>query len=81
LAHFCWGLLIVTAEKGKAIEIAYSAACSLVTFSGVSYCDNKKRLTMIQKIKSIKTLGNPIYNRKKEAHDAINIQTLQQRVD
>jgi hypothetical protein len=23
LAHFCWGLLIVTAEKGKAIEISY----------------------------------------------------------
>jgi hypothetical protein len=46
LAHFCWGLLIVTAEKGKAIEISYSDTRSLVTFSGVSYCDKKKRLFM-----------------------------------
>jgi hypothetical protein len=28
LAHFCWGLHIVTAEKGKAGEISYSDACS-----------------------------------------------------
>jgi hypothetical protein len=33
LAHFCWGLHIVTAEKGKAAEISYSDARSLVTFS------------------------------------------------
>jgi hypothetical protein len=26
LAHFCWGLLIVTEEKGKATEISYSDA-------------------------------------------------------
>jgi hypothetical protein len=32
VAHFCWGLLIVTAEKGKAIEISYSDARSLVLF-------------------------------------------------
>jgi uncharacterized cupin superfamily protein len=30
--HFCWGLLIVTTEKGKAIEISYSDARSLITF-------------------------------------------------
>jgi hypothetical protein len=24
LAYFCWGLLIVTAEEGKTIEISYS---------------------------------------------------------
>jgi hypothetical protein len=33
LVHFCWGLHIVTEEKGKAIEISYSDARSLVTFS------------------------------------------------
>jgi hypothetical protein len=33
LAHFCWGLHIVTAEKGKAAEISYSDARSLITFS------------------------------------------------
>jgi hypothetical protein len=38
-----WGLLIVTAEKAKAIEISYSDARSLVAFSGVSYCDNRGR--------------------------------------
>jgi hypothetical protein len=32
LAHFCWGLLIVTAEKGKATEMSYLNARSLVTF-------------------------------------------------
>jgi hypothetical protein len=32
LAHFCWGLLIVTEEKVKATEISYSDARSLVTF-------------------------------------------------
>jgi hypothetical protein len=37
-----WGLLIVTAEKGIAIEISYSDVHSLVTFSWVSYCDNKE---------------------------------------
>jgi hypothetical protein len=41
LAHFCWGLLIVTEEKGKATEISYSDARSLVTFS---YCDNTGRV-------------------------------------
>jgi hypothetical protein len=44
LAHFCWGLFIVTAEKRKAIEVSYSDARSLVTsFSGVSYYDNRER--------------------------------------
>jgi hypothetical protein len=33
LANFCWGLLIVTEEKGKTTEISYSDARSLVTFS------------------------------------------------
>jgi hypothetical protein len=32
LAHFCWGLLIVTVEKGKETEISYSDAGSSVTF-------------------------------------------------
>jgi hypothetical protein len=32
LAHFCWGLLIVTAEKVKATEMSYLDARSLVTF-------------------------------------------------
>jgi hypothetical protein len=36
----------VTAEKGKATEISYSDARSLVTFSGVSYCDNRERVFM-----------------------------------
>jgi hypothetical protein len=46
LVHFCWGLLIVTAEKGKATEISYSDACSLATFSGISNCDNRERVFM-----------------------------------
>jgi hypothetical protein len=66
LAHFCWGLLIVTAGKGKAIEISYSDARWLVTFflglilwqQGTFFC-----LTIIQKRKNIKTLGNLINNR------------------
>jgi hypothetical protein len=33
LANFCWGLHFVTEEKGKAAEISYSDARSLVTFS------------------------------------------------
>jgi hypothetical protein len=37
LAHVCWGLLVVTAEKEKATEIS---------FSGVSYCDNRERVFM-----------------------------------
>jgi hypothetical protein len=32
ISSLCWGLLIVTAEKGKAIEILYSDARLLVTF-------------------------------------------------
>jgi hypothetical protein len=32
LAHFCWGLHIVTEEKGKAAEISYSDVRSLVHF-------------------------------------------------
>jgi hypothetical protein len=36
LAHFCWGILIVTAEKWKATEISYSDVRSLVPFAGVS---------------------------------------------
>jgi hypothetical protein len=32
LAHFCWGLLIVTAEKQKATGMSYSDPRSLVTF-------------------------------------------------
>jgi uncharacterized cupin superfamily protein len=31
--HFCWGLLIVTEEKGKVTEISDSDARSLATFS------------------------------------------------
>jgi hypothetical protein len=46
LAHFCWSLPIVKAEKRKAIEISYSDARWLVTFSGVSYCDNRERVFM-----------------------------------
>jgi hypothetical protein len=47
LAHFCWGLLIVTTEKGKATEISYSDARSLVTFfSGDPYSDNRERVFM-----------------------------------
>jgi hypothetical protein len=50
LAYFCWGLLIGTADKGKAIEITYSDARWLL-FSGVSYCDNRESVFMIQKEK------------------------------
>jgi hypothetical protein len=32
LANFCWGLLIVKAEKGNATEISYSDARPLITF-------------------------------------------------
>jgi hypothetical protein len=32
LAHFCWGLHILTAEKGKATEMSYSDVRSLVHF-------------------------------------------------
>jgi hypothetical protein len=32
LTHFSWGLLILTAEKGKATEMSYLDARSLVTF-------------------------------------------------
>jgi hypothetical protein len=32
LAHFCWGLHIVTTEKGKATEMSYSYVRSLVHF-------------------------------------------------
>jgi hypothetical protein len=46
LAHFCWGVLVGTAEKGKATEMSYSDARSLVIFSGVSYCDNRERVFM-----------------------------------
>jgi hypothetical protein len=36
--------LIVTEEKGKAIEMLFLDARSLVPFfSGVSYCDNRER--------------------------------------
>jgi hypothetical protein len=65
LAHFCWGLLIVTTEKGKAIKVSHSDARSLVSYlflgfhivttGNVFLC-----LTMIQKRKNIKTLGNLI---------------------
>jgi hypothetical protein len=64
-AQFCWGLLILTAEKGNAIGISYSDACSFVTFflgfhiltaGNVFLC-----LTMIQKRKNIKTLSNLIH--------------------
>jgi hypothetical protein len=41
LAHFCWGLLIVTSEK----EMSYSDAhVHWFLFSGVSYCDNSERV-------------------------------------
>jgi hypothetical protein len=47
LAHFCWVLLIVTAEKGKAIEKSYSDDRSFVTFIlRVSYCDNRELVFM-----------------------------------
>jgi hypothetical protein len=46
LAHFCWGLHILTAEKGKATEMSYSDVCSLVHFAGVSYCDDRERAFM-----------------------------------
>jgi hypothetical protein len=46
LPHFCWGLLIVTAEKGKATEISYSVARSLVTFFWISYSGNRERVLM-----------------------------------
>jgi hypothetical protein len=36
----------VTAEKGKAAEISYSNARSLVIFSGVSYYDNREGAVM-----------------------------------
>jgi hypothetical protein len=32
LVYFCWGLLIVAAEKGKTTEISHSEARSLVTY-------------------------------------------------
>jgi hypothetical protein len=32
LAHICWGLLIMTAEKRKAIDISYSVASSFCSF-------------------------------------------------
>jgi hypothetical protein len=38
----------VTEEKGKATEISYSDALSLVTFSGVSYCGNRERVFMFE---------------------------------
>jgi hypothetical protein len=44
--NFCWGLLILTTEKGNAIGISYSDARSLATFSGVSYCDSRERVFM-----------------------------------
>jgi hypothetical protein len=50
---------IVTTEKWIAIEISHSDARSLVTFSGVPYCDNREPvlfLTLIQNRKNIKTL-------------------------
>jgi hypothetical protein len=64
LAHFCWGSLIVTAEKEKAIEISCSNARSLVTlFLGIHIVTTGNVflcLTTIQKRKNIKTLGKPI---------------------
>jgi hypothetical protein len=65
LAHFCWGLLIVMARKGKAIEISHSDARPLVSvFRGfiVTTGNVFSCLTMIQKRKNIKTLGNLINN-------------------
>jgi hypothetical protein len=42
-----WGLLIVTAEKGIALEMSYSDARLLVTFLwGFSYCGIKERVFM-----------------------------------
>jgi hypothetical protein len=46
IGSFCWGLHIVAAGRVKATEISYLYARSLVTFSGVSYCDNKERVFM-----------------------------------
>jgi hypothetical protein len=36
----------VTTGKGRAIEISYSGARSLDTFSGISYCNNGERVFM-----------------------------------
>jgi hypothetical protein len=42
LAQFCWGLLIVTAEKESDRNIIFR--CSFIGyFHGVSYCDNRER--------------------------------------
>jgi hypothetical protein len=52
---FCLGLLIVTPDKVKAIEISYWDAHLLVTFSGVSYYNNREfvfMFSMIQKRKN-----------------------------
>jgi hypothetical protein len=48
LAYFCWGLLIVTEEKGKATEISYSVQRIVhwLPFPGVSYCDNRELVFM-----------------------------------
>jgi hypothetical protein len=48
----CQGLIVLLGfthcdeEKGTAIDISYSDARSLVTFSGVSYCDIRERVFM-----------------------------------
>jgi hypothetical protein len=67
LVHFVWSLHFVTTEKGKAIETSYSYARSFVPFSWGFILWHQENvflfLTMIQKRKSIKTLGNQIYTR------------------
>jgi hypothetical protein len=46
IGSFCWGLFIVTAEKGKATEKSYSGIVYWLLFSGVSYCDNSESVVM-----------------------------------
>jgi hypothetical protein len=46
IGSFCWGLLIVTADKGKTTGICYSDLVHWLLFSGVSYCDNRERVFM-----------------------------------
>jgi hypothetical protein len=60
LAHFCLGLHIVTADRVKATEISYSDVRSFL-FAGVSYCDNRERVFMLDyntNEKEHQTLGN-----------------------
>jgi hypothetical protein len=63
IGSFCWGLLIVTTENGKAIEISYSLVPFFVGFHIMTTGNVFLCLTMIQKRKNIKTLDNLINTR------------------